>query len=332
MSETFVVVGLGSMGKRRVRDLKTLHAGKIIGVDAREDRRAKVSEEFGVETLSDFDAAMKLKPRAVMVSVPPHLHHRFCVGALDAGAAYFVECLTTLTLTEMDDLVRRERTRPGRAFPSVTPLMTPSFQYTAEKVSRGGKVYAVHASCATWLPNQHPWEKQVGDHYEFHRNQGGGLAEPAYFLSWLCTILRQRPVSVIAHAAHVSELPQGFNDLLDMIIVLDGGTVINFHYTLCEKQDWTVGIFHRFSCEGGTAVCKATESRFYSWEKRAWDHCTLPAGWKYDDIYLAEMKHFLAALDGKEQYLGSLEIERAGIATLLAAEESSRTGQKMEIK
>ena len=34
----FLVIGLGSMGKRRVRNLQYLKAGEIIGFDLREDR------------------------------------------------------------------------------------------------------------------------------------------------------------------------------------------------------------------------------------------------------------------------------------------------------
>ncbi len=331
MESLFVVVGLGSMGKRRVRDLLALNAGRVLGVDRREDRRTEVEQRFNIETSPDLDAALKLGPRAVMVSVPPHLHFPVCRAALDAGSAYFVECLTALRLEDMDELIARECEAPGRAFPSVTHLMNPGNRFAADAVARAGRTYAIHSSCATWLPNQHPWEKQVGDHYEFHRDQGGGLAEPAYFLSWMALMLGQRPASVIAHAAHVSELPAGFNDLLDMIITFDGGTVVNFHYTLCEKQDWTVGIFTRISCEGGTVLCKHSACQFYDWQKQAWDHCEFPAGWKYDDIYVEEMRHFLAALDGKQEYAGSLEVERAILATLLAAEESSRTGRRINI-
>ena len=332
MSDTFIVVGLGSMGKRRVRDLNALNAGRIVGVDSREDRRAETAERFGVETAADFDAAMKLRPRVVVVSVPPHLHYRFCKGALDGGAAYFVECLTALTLQEIDDLIAREKASPGRAFPSCTALMNEHAQHSANALARAGRVYSVHASISTWLPNQHPWERHLGDHYEFDRGKGGGLAEPAYLLSWLSLVLKQKPVRVIAHAAHVSDLPPGFNDQFDLIIEWDGGTVMNFHYALCEKHDWTVGIFTRFSCENGNVVSEQTRSRFYNWSTKTWEEHKPTLGWKYEDIYVAEMKHFLSALRGRTAFANSLEVERRVLATLLAAEESSRTGKRVEVQ
>lgn len=332
MADTFVVIGLGSMGKRRVRDLKALNAGRIIGVDGREDRRVESAERFGIETMSDFDAAMELKPRAVMVSLPPHLHYRFCKGALDAGAAYFVECLATLTLEEIDDLIAREKASPGKAFPSCTALMNEHAQNAAKAVASSGPVYSVHASMSTWLPNQHPWEKAMGIHYEFHRDQGGGLAEPAFLLSWLSAVLKQRPVRVVANATHVSDLPPGFNDLFDMIIEWDGGTVMNFHYALCEKHDWSIGIFTRFSCENGNIIAEQTNTRFYNWSTKNWEAPKASEGWKYEDIYLAEMRHFLDGLYGRAPYANSLQVERNVLATLLAAEESSRTGRRIEIQ
>jgi len=331
MDHCYLVVGLGSMGKRRVRDLKALSAGRIIGVDSRPDRLAEVTDRFGIETADDFEAALKEKPRMVFVSLPPHLHHRFCTAALDAGAAYFVECLTTVTMADMEDLIARDRKEPGRAFPSVTTFSNEYCRYAADKVQQAGKVYAIHASLATWLPNQHPWENEMGIHYEFHRDQGGGLAEPAFLLSWVCGTLGRRPVNVVAYAGHVSELPPGFNDLLDMIIEFEGGMILNLHYTLCEKQDWSLGIFTRISCDHGTILCKQQECRFYDWQKQAWDHCKVADDWTYETIYLEEMRHVLASLDGKIKYQGSLENERSALATLLAAEESSRTGQRVVI-
>ena len=331
MADTFAVVGLGSMGKRRVRDLKALGVQNVLAVDSREDRRKEVRERFDVETLDDLDLALNRKPRALIVSVPPHLHYRFCKAALDAGSAYFVECLTALTMAEIDDLVARDKENPNRAYPSCTNLMNECAQHSARSLQKLGKIYSIHAGISTWLPNQHPWEKKMGDHYEFHRAQGGGLAEPAFQLSWICKVLGQRPVKVTARTSHASDLPPGFNDLLDMIIEFDGGTVLNFHYALCEKHDWTVGIFTRFSGERGTVVTEQKKSRFYDVEKSRWEDYEPAPEWKYENIYLSEMKHFLAALEGRETYMGSLEIERSVLAALLGAEESSRSGQTVSI-
>lgn len=327
----FIVVGLGSMGKRRVRDLLKLEAGRVIGVDQRDDQRAQVTEKFGVRCVSELDQAMSSDVRAVMVCVPPHMHHKYCRAALEAGAAYFVECLIALTLEDMDDLIRREKAKPGYAFPSCTKLVNRMYRHVSAGLEKISPLYSIHTGISTWLPLQHPWEKAPGIHYEFHRAQGGGLAEPAFHLSYIYHTIRQRPVSVIAHAQHASNLPEGVNDILDMIIELDGGARINFHYALCEKHDYTVGNFLRFSGEGGTAFVSKKQSRVYDSDEKKWTDVQLPEGWTNEESYLTEMQHFLDGFNRRQPYIANLEVERDVLATLLAAEKSSAAAAKVSV-
>mgnify|MGYP005961454141 FL=1 len=53
-----LIIGLGSMGKRRVRLLRRLRPdSRIIGVDAREDRRAEAAALYGIATAASLDEA-----------------------------------------------------------------------------------------------------------------------------------------------------------------------------------------------------------------------------------------------------------------------------------
>ena len=47
----FLIIGLGSMGKRRVRNLQALGYRNIIGFDMREDRRKEAKEKYGIQTV-----------------------------------------------------------------------------------------------------------------------------------------------------------------------------------------------------------------------------------------------------------------------------------------
>ena len=49
-----MVAGLGSMGKRRVRNLQAIGVEEIVGCDTRHDRRAEAEEEYGIPTLGCF--------------------------------------------------------------------------------------------------------------------------------------------------------------------------------------------------------------------------------------------------------------------------------------
>jgi prephenate dehydrogenase len=54
MQLTFLIVGLGSMGKRRIRNLRFNGEEKIIGFDIRIDRRKETETKYNIQTNDDF--------------------------------------------------------------------------------------------------------------------------------------------------------------------------------------------------------------------------------------------------------------------------------------
>ena len=80
----FLIVGLGSMGKRRVRNLSFLKAGEIVGFDPREDRRQEAAEKYCIRTVGDFGQAMSERPDALIISTPPDLHMPYMQAAAEA--------------------------------------------------------------------------------------------------------------------------------------------------------------------------------------------------------------------------------------------------------
>ena len=51
----FLVIGLGSMGKRRVRCLQALQYTDVVGFDPREDRRKEAENKFHIKTIKSLD-------------------------------------------------------------------------------------------------------------------------------------------------------------------------------------------------------------------------------------------------------------------------------------
>jgi predicted dehydrogenase len=70
-----LVIGLGSMGKRRLRNLKALGVAKVAGVDPRADRRAEAAAISPLPTFASADDALRgFAPDAVVISTPPDRH------------------------------------------------------------------------------------------------------------------------------------------------------------------------------------------------------------------------------------------------------------------
>ena len=78
MSESgvnFLVVGLGSMGKRRVRNLQALGHVEIAGYDPRLDRREEAAGKYGIRVFETFEAGVaQFEPAALVISTDPLYH------------------------------------------------------------------------------------------------------------------------------------------------------------------------------------------------------------------------------------------------------------------
>ncbi|MEA2494984.1 MAG: hypothetical protein QOJ29_2895 [Thermoleophilaceae bacterium] len=147
----FAVAGLGSMGKRRVRDL--LAAGhEVIGHDLREDRRDEAVERFGIEVSED--AAGALDADAVVISTPPDQHVPWYERCLAAGLPFFSEA-SVLTPRPEWFAERATGTHQGQA--SATWRFHPLVARLHDSVDASA-IRSLHHHYAGWLPGWHPWE------------------------------------------------------------------------------------------------------------------------------------------------------------------------------
>ena len=85
----FLVIGLGSMGKRRVRNLITLDQKDIIGFDPRKDRCVEAEQKYSIKTYQNFDKAIMTKPDAIIISTPPDLHSKYAKIAIEKETHFF---------------------------------------------------------------------------------------------------------------------------------------------------------------------------------------------------------------------------------------------------
>ncbi|NBW55991.1 MAG: hypothetical protein EBR42_11945, partial [Betaproteobacteria bacterium] len=88
----FLVIGLGSMGKRRIRCLQALGFQDIVGVDVREDRRHEAQNSYGIQVHSDYAMCMNQDVfHGVVISLPPLLHVAAMQACLKHNTPFFVE-------------------------------------------------------------------------------------------------------------------------------------------------------------------------------------------------------------------------------------------------
>ncbi len=164
--ETLLVIGLGSMGKRRARLLKRARPqASLCGVDLSPARREE-AEALGIRAYESLEAALAAKtPRAAFVCTAPVTHAAIIARLLQAGVPVFTEL--NLVDDGYDELTAEAREKGVPLFLSSTMLYRGETQYIKRRVQEFSKPVNYIYHIGQYLPDWHPWENYknffVGD-------------------------------------------------------------------------------------------------------------------------------------------------------------------------
>jgi predicted dehydrogenase len=150
-----VVIGLGSMGRRRVRLMKRLSGVEIVGVDLSSERRAETEKTLGIEAFASLDEALVArKCRAAFVCTSPASHATIILSCIGAGLHVFTEL--NLRSDKYDDIVGAAESKGVKLFLSSTFLYREELRYVETRVAGTAVDYIYHVG--QYLPDWHPWE------------------------------------------------------------------------------------------------------------------------------------------------------------------------------
>lgn len=154
-----LLIGLGSMGRRRIRLLSSFFPGLLFAaVDSREDRRKVVAEQFRCSVFESFEEALdNFQPSVLVVSTPPDAHCGFLIDGLRRGLHTFSEL--DLLDDGYDDIIPYEERRWPVAFLSSTPLFRSENRWIIENRKRVGERCFYNYHVGQYLPDWHPWER-----------------------------------------------------------------------------------------------------------------------------------------------------------------------------
>ena len=151
-----VVIGLGSMGRRRIRLMQAMPDGfEIVGVNRSAERRAQVEKELGIRAFATLAEAIDAaKPQVAFVCTAPAGHGPTVLECIDAGLDVFMEI--NLIGPWYAEAAAKAKAKGVKLFISSTPVYRREMRYVADAV-RGEPVnYLYH--CGQYLPDWHPWE------------------------------------------------------------------------------------------------------------------------------------------------------------------------------
>ena len=161
-----LIVGLGSMGKRRARLAKGMDASiEISGVDTTESRRTE-AEGLGITAYASIGEAVAAeKFDAALVCTAPITHAAIISELLDAGLPVFTEL--NLVSDGYEENMKKAKEKGLPLFLSSTMLYRGETRYIKQQVEAFDKPVNYIYHIGQYLPDWHPWENYknffVGD-------------------------------------------------------------------------------------------------------------------------------------------------------------------------
>ncbi len=322
----FGVIGLGSMGKRRVRDLRSL-GHEVVGLDIRADRRSAATEMFGVRCVERFEDLVSAGVDAVTVSTPPDQHVEYFERCYSARVPFFSEA--NVLVPPAAWFREREAESGVRSWPSATWQFYPLFGVLrAELELLGpGALNTVHYQYGGYLPFWHPWE-EYDQFYAGTRKPVAAAREMVPFeLEWMRWIFG--PVRAVSGVfGRRSEWRTDIDDTYLLTLEFESGLLATLASEIHQVAPFRIG---RIACRDRsfTLDMSAHELRRYELATDTWKILKSPGlrslgSFDFEQTYLAEMRAFVQAVAGEKEFPKTWSDERHLSDVLYAAEESHR--------
>lgn len=152
-----LVVGLGSMGKRRIRLFKKMYQQyHIYGVDLNAQRCAFVKKEYEMETFPTIEEAVsQRKFECAFVCTSPLTHAGIIKTCLENDMNVFTEL--NLVSDDYVDNINLAKQKDKLLFLSSTMIYRDEMKYLRERID-AKKCYSYTYHVGQYLPDWHPWE------------------------------------------------------------------------------------------------------------------------------------------------------------------------------
>lgn len=310
MIEKFFVAGLGSMGKRRIRCLKSLGYSDITGIDPRSDRRKEAELRFGVETVESYEALKEKAYDALIISTPPELHLQYIKHAIDKGKPAFIEASVIL---EHVLEARSYNKRNVFLAPSCTLRFHPVIQDITSIIRSGkfGKVTNFSYHSGQYLPDWHPWEK-ISDFYVSKKETGGGREIVPFELTWIVDTIGW-PEDAKGYFGRTIELDSDIDDTYAFVLKYKDKTgcvtvdvaaryatrslIINLENGQIQWR-WDEGCFHVYDASKGRWI------KYDQPESSAAEGYNKNIG---EGMYIEEVRCFIEGINAPEAYPNTID-------------------------
>jgi len=330
----FLIAGLGSIGRRHLRNLLALGENDIIlyrtHLGTLPDSELA---DFPVQT--DLTTALSQQPDAVIISNPTALHLDVAIPAAQAGCHLFLEKPISHSLEHIDELTAAVTGTGVRVFVGFQFRFHPGLRQVKRLLENGaiGQPLSVRAQWGEYLPGWHPWE-DYRQSYSARTDLGGGviltLCHPLDYLRWLLGEVTH----LWAFAGQLSELELQVEDSAEIGLRFASGVIGSVHLDYARRPPahqleiiGTRGTLQWHNEDGAVRLYQAAKPDMQETPGSEWEIYSVPEGFERNTMFLEQMRHFVKVLQGEAVPLCTLEDGIQALQLSMAAIASQREGR-----
>lgn len=318
-----LVIGLGSMGKRRIRLLKQYierevqdkNAWSIIGVDSNIERCTESRELFAIRTYSSITVALtEQKADCAVISTSPHTHAAIITECLKSKLHVFTEI--NLISDGYEKNIALAKAEGKLLFLSSTPMYRKEMQYIKEIVHDKKVLGLYRYHVGQYLPEWHPWESY--SNFFVGRKDTNGCREIfAIELPWLIDTFGDIN-SVYSIHRKVSNLKIDYDDSYQVLVEHESGVLGNLSVDIVtpkagrELEIWGEGTHISWSGTPDTLTefdKKTGETKQISLYEQI-EHKEGYNQYIVENAYYDELVNFIRSVEQKEQPRYSFEKDK----------------------
>lgn len=333
-----LVIGLGSMGVRRIRCLQELGVNDITGYDTNYDRSLHAKSEYAIKVPD-----LKLKDifsenfDFCIISVPPHIHESIMQMCVLHNIPFFVEA--SVVNTDLKNILQISKKQNLKIAPSSTLRFHPAIRLITSILNDAsiGSVSNISYHSGQYLPDWHVYE-EVSDFYVSRKETGGAREIVPFELTWIVELFGF-PESVIG----------SYNKTID----IKGAEQIDDNYNAILQfkpftLNITVDVVSRYATRNLIINCDkgqirwSWENNFVSvfnsssakWVNHKFELGNAQSGYNInisENMYIDEVKAFLAFLNDDILFPNNLEKDIKVLDILNSIEISSDSKKAVKI-
>lgn len=327
---TLLIIGCGSIGERHLRTFLSTGRCRAIACDTRPAILADMAAKYQVPTTEDWRSALADPAvTAVVICTPAPYHVPIATEVLQSGRHCLIEKPLTLKLEGLDEL-QAAHAASGRAC-KVAYVHHGRLEVRAARAflqsGEFGRVLSCTLVSGQDFPFFRPAYREI--YYAHHEQGGGAIQDGLTHMVNLTEWILGPTTSLMCDASHQMLEGVEVEDTVSIVSRNQAGALVTF--SLNQFQAPSEGTL-QFNAEKGSVKVEYHLNRWGHYARGAgeWTWETFPPIDR-DTLFVTQAGDFLDACEGKDTPMATLEEGIQAVKFNLAAFESWRTGQRVEI-